>query len=312
MNGSRRMMITLGVLVVISTLAGASTWDYQQRGDHGPSHWGQTHPQCLGSRQSPLNLKPSKASSHSPLQLEHYSSPPSAAHLENNGHTVKLTLHAESVEEAPAIQGGGLPARFTFAQVHFHWGGEDGQGSEHQVDGQKFPMEMHLVHYKSTFPNLTAAVEAGQSDSLAVLGVFFQVRDTPNPGIAKLVPRIEEIQAAKSKLTEAPLLSLSSLLAEADLSSFYRYQGSLTTPGCFEIVQWTVLQHPISISKEQLEAFRSLQDSHLNPLVDNFRPVQSLGERSVALVSTRGGESGAGPIHAPLLALLLVLLAPLL
>ena len=62
---------------------------------------------------------------------------------------------------------------------------------------------------------------------------------------------------------------------------YYTYQGSLTTPGCNEIVTWIVLETPIKISKKQLKALRSLTDGHGDPLVNNFRPTQYINGRSV-------------------------------
>lgn len=31
--------------------------------------------------------------------------------------------------------------------IHFHWGSNSGQGSEHFIDGKQYPLEGHFVHY---------------------------------------------------------------------------------------------------------------------------------------------------------------------
>lgn len=44
-------------------------------------------------------------------------------------------------------------------------------------------------------------------------------------------------------------ISISDLIGDVDLSKYYRYMGSLTTPTCNEAVVWTVFQEPINIDK---------------------------------------------------------------
>ena len=54
----------------------------------------------------------------------------------------------------------------------------------------------------------------------------------------------------------------------------YRYEGSLTTPPCSEIVDWTVFETPITASADQLAVFETL-------FPHSYRPVQERGRRFV-------------------------------
>ncbi|XP_056004511.1 nacrein-like protein [Ostrea edulis] len=47
---------------------------------------------------------------------------------------------------------------------------------------------------------------------------------------------------------------------------FYTYAGSLTTPPCYETVQWIVFKCPIMVSRGAFEALRHVEDSHEEPL----------------------------------------------
>ncbi|MRA94278.1 hypothetical protein GH868_30640, partial [Bacillus thuringiensis] len=58
---------------------------------------------------------------------------------------------------------------YVLKEFHFHWGEDKTRGSEHMINGEQFPLEMHLVHHleqKSTTPNDVKKV--------AVLGVLFR------------------------------------------------------------------------------------------------------------------------------------------
>jgi len=67
-----------------------------------------------------------------------------------------------------------------------------------------------------------------------------------------------------------------------DLSGIFHYEGSLTTPGCAELVQWIVMETPMHIrSKGLLPALRKNLDSKGDVLQDNYRPTQGINGRNV-------------------------------
>lgn len=75
----------------------------------------------------------------------------------------------------PTISGGNLTGEYIFAQLHFHWGGNDTCGSEKKFDKKSFPLELHMVFHKKDYLNVDSALS--YTDGLTVLACIFEVGD---------------------------------------------------------------------------------------------------------------------------------------
>lgn len=66
------------------------------------------------------------------------------------------------------------------------------------------------------------------------------------------------------------------LFLPKDHTTYYRYQGSLTTPGCQESVMWFVMTEKLTVSEAQV-IWQILTDSidnwkvDVNPLIHSYR-----------------------------------------
>uniref|UniRef100_A0A7S1YE76 carbonic anhydrase n=1 Tax=Grammatophora oceanica TaxID=210454 RepID=A0A7S1YE76_9STRA len=70
---------------------------------------------------------------------------------------------------------------------------------------------------------------------------------------------------------------------------YYRYAGSITAPPCTSIVQWRVMEKPLTMSTRQMKQLAQLQNSYktsdcaeddlLSPTGENFRPLQSRSQQ---------------------------------
>jgi len=264
------MKTTVVVLLltwVAKTLQGGAHWNYLT--DEG---WKDV---CsTGRAQSPIDVSAAEFVSLPEWQFHGYTVA-SKGEVQNNGHSFKFTLKGSP----PQAGGAGLPGTFTFAQGHFHWGNSSLRGSEHQIGGRPFPLELHLVHFNSKYANIGEAI--GHPDGLAVIGIFFSLSPTDNPALAPLLSSLGSVASpSPSSSAFSPAVSLSSLLPK-DTSAFYRYSGSLTTPTCNEVVTWTLLHQPVGVSESQLAGLRALLDGDGNTMGDNFRAVQPLYGRKV-------------------------------
>ena len=183
--------------------------------------------------------------------------------LNNNGHTVQADCDAEN--NSVLING----HHYALLQFHFH------AKSEHLIDGKDYPMEVHLVHIISDkqedAPPPVAASKPAQK-SLAVVGVMIK-EGKENPFIKNLWKKIPEAKGTPVHYFITGQ-NANALLPPLGKRSFYRYNGSLTTPPCTENVLWTVMNEPIEFSKEQIEAFTNLYKK-------NNRPAQKTHQRFV-------------------------------
>ena len=109
-----------------------------------------------------------------------------------------------------------------------------------------------------------------EPDGLAVLGSFYRVTSADNPALDNFIEALSVVTKTGQKKALARPVTLDAFLPE-DLSMFYRYNGSLTTPGCFESVQWTVFDEVLTISRKQLKKFRKLRTPKGEQIVNNFR-----------------------------------------
>ncbi|MBC7541423.1 MAG: carbonic anhydrase family protein [Candidatus Sericytochromatia bacterium] len=220
---------------------GVAQWSYS--GSTGAEAWGTldaSYATCAtGKAQTPIDITGTVGKDLPDLAFAYQ---PGISQLVNNGHTVQANVPAGSVLRTGT-------ATYTLLQYHFH------APSEHTINGQSFPLEMHFVHRD----------EAGR---LGVVGVIYKVGAT-NPAYDTLVGNLPPATDGKADL---PSLNPMTLLPTQ--FGNYQYQGSLTTPPCSEGVQWMLLRTPVELSQGQIGAFTARY-------ANNARPIQPQGTRIV-------------------------------
>ncbi|XP_075344428.1 carbonic anhydrase 9 [Mycteria americana] len=250
---------------------GHSHWSYEEQ-----EHWGEDYPDCAGTMQSPINIDVAKtifSPQLRPIQLSGYSLPAKEKlKLKNNGHTVVLEL-----PESLAITGG-YAQQYRAVQLHLHWGSPSGPGSEHTVNGRRFAAEIHVVHYNTKYDNFKEAMV--HPDGLAVLGAFLEVGPRENPYYQEILEHLYEIQREGEEVL-VPGFNIAGLLP-ANLKLYFHYNGSLTTPPCYQTVKWTVFNQTMLLSHDQMSMLvMSLRNDNDKPLQNNYRLAQDLHGRRV-------------------------------
>lgn len=218
-------------------------WSYS--GEKGPQQWASLSG-CFalceaGQAQSPVAVDPGPSSSLPPLRFNYQEAPLRVA---NDGHTIRFDLSGKS-----SLDFGEMT--FGLRQIYVH------APSEHTLRGREYPMELQLLH--------------SSRESLAVVGVFVEAGDD-NGALASLWEHLPQ-SVEDVKTVEGVRWQPSELLPASPAT--HRYAGSLTTPPCSENVRWILMDEPITLSQEKIDAFRALYDG-------NRRPLQELGDRQVA------------------------------
>ncbi|XP_063813238.1 carbonic anhydrase 4 [Pseudophryne corroboree] len=272
----------------VITLASDTDWCYDiQKSINNPCtvprQWKEVETLCGGTNQSPINIVTKNAHYEpnlTPFSFNGYNNAKDCP-FKNNGHSVELELP----ENEMTISGGGLTGTYMATQLHFHWGSVDMDGSEHSIDGERYPIELHIVHTKKSDKSESggsAADSTSESGAIAVLGFFLEASPEHNSKYDGLISGLSHI-SGKGNTTTVVGVKLQDLIPDKEnLMLYYRYEGSLTTPSCNETVTWTVFNNTIKLAPDQIKEFyQKIKYPSGGAMAENFRPTQKLGSRNV-------------------------------
>ncbi|KAE9552528.1 hypothetical protein FO519_004270 [Halicephalobus sp. NKZ332] len=200
----------------------------------------------------------------------------------NLGTTIQINGFDTWGPSQPYVFGGGLGYSYKLLQIHFHWSDVDNLGSEHTIEGDHFPLEIHFLHVKEGRTLEEALVEP---DGLMALGVFASINNinSYNQNPFSFISDSLELMRYSSNGTRVKLKVAAGDFLPQERQSFFRYYGSLTTPDCNEATIWTIMAAPIPITDYQLSLLRKIRTYQKLGYSSNVRSIQPLNGRRVQL-----------------------------
>ena len=148
-----------------------------------------------GRNQSPIDLV-AHLSPELPELIFEYTKPGTLAEI-NTGHAIQEVVNPGNFIVF-------TDERYELKQFHFH------SPSEHLVNGEAFPMELHFVHQDG-------------AGNYAVVGLLFQEGETN-----ELLNQLPSFKAERGEDPRGDLVDFNELIT--DREDYFLYNGSLTTP----------------------------------------------------------------------------------
>ncbi|KAL3418564.1 carbonic anhydrase [Phlyctema vagabunda] len=241
----------------------------------GPTNWNALsvdNTACATSSvQSPIDITAQTATTVAGSSLNITLPNVEATEFENLGSTVEVLMEGKGASMFIEDQ------KFDLLQFHFH------TPSEHTINGEYFPLEMHMVHQAA-------------DETIGVLALPFQLSATGDSTalVQSVMASLGEI-AEPGNVAELGALDFTALAANLQAQSFSTYTGSLTTPPCAEGLKFFVAQQPLAMDVTTYNAIKSVVGFNAR-FVQNPPGESNLLTVLAASIPTTATES-VGPEH---------------
>lgn len=252
LNDYMKKMILSGVILALVACSRENDQAGISYGDAHQTHWDYENPnwqeqgysECAGLVQSPINIDTARTHKVAMPDINfNYGVFP--VRVIDNGHTVQINS-----DDTSTITYNG--ESYKLRQFHYH------VHSEHQINGESLPMEVHFVHQNDN------------TGAIVILGVMVKGGGSENAAFGEYLKSFPAVKNEEKVLASIIDPSLMMPISK----KYYNYTGSLTTPPCSQGMNWIVFRETVSISDNQLSQFQKVYNH-------NYRPVQKVGSRIV-------------------------------